>query len=103
MAGGLRALWRRWPVRPGLLVGGCTDVAELTVAGRQAKRCHTYGMATYTIIPRVDLLDVAVVSRNGARQTVLGFASKADAEAWIDEDMRLNSVSEGLGPDRRPQ
>ena len=54
-------------------------------------------MATYTIIPRGDLFDVAVVSRNGARQTMLGFKTEADATTWISEDTRLNARGEGVG------
>jgi hypothetical protein len=43
-------------------------------------------MATYTIVPRGDQFDVSVVSRNGARQTILGFSTQAEAEAWISHD-----------------
>lgn len=63
-------------------------------AGRQTKRRATCGMATYTIIPRGEVFDIAVVSRNGARQTILGFTSEAEAQAWISEDERLSAVSE---------
>lgn len=48
-------------------------------------------MATYTVIPRGDVFDVAVISRNGARQTMLGFKTEAKAEAWIRQDTRLNA------------
>jgi hypothetical protein len=46
------------------------------------------GMATYTITPNVDQtgFDVAIVGNNGVRQTLLGFESQADAQAWIAWD-----------------
>lgn len=49
-------------------------------------------MSTYTIIPRLDQLgyDIAVVGVDGVHQTMLGFKTKADAEAWIAHDERLN-------------
>jgi hypothetical protein len=45
-------------------------------------------MTTYTIIPQVDQtgFDVAIVSNDGVRQTLLGFETQADAEAWIASD-----------------
>ena len=52
--------------------------------------CHGGDMATYTISPRSNQagFDVAVIGDDGARQTMLGFQTKAEAEAWIDEDKR---------------
>ena len=47
-------------------------------------------MTKYTIIPKVDQtgFDVAIVGNDGARQTLLGFETHADAEAWIAWDKR---------------
>jgi hypothetical protein len=45
-------------------------------------------MTTYTIIPKVDHtgFHVAIVCTDGVRQTILGFQTQADAEAWISQD-----------------
>jgi hypothetical protein len=53
-------------------------------------------MAIYTVIPAVDQtgFHVAIVGSDGARQTLLGFETQADAEAWISRDKCL-SVAEG--------
>lgn len=50
-------------------------------------------MSTYTIIPVEDGtgFNIGVAGSDGARQTILGFKSKADAEAWIVQDKRLNT------------
>jgi hypothetical protein len=47
-------------------------------------------MTTYTIIPKIDQtgFDVAIVGDDGARQTLLGFETQADAQAWIAWDKR---------------
>ena len=47
-------------------------------------------MTKYRIIPKVDqtAFDVAIVGDDGARQTLLGFETRADAEAWIAWDRR---------------
>jgi len=49
-------------------------------------------MATYTIIPRSggDGFDIGIVGAHGERQTILGFESQADAEAWITRDRLLD-------------
>jgi hypothetical protein len=49
-------------------------------------------MTQYTILPHDDgsSFNIGVAGSNGARQTMLGFASEAEAEAWIDQDKRLN-------------
>ena len=46
--------------------------------------------ATYAITSRADLtgFDIAVVAADGSRHTMLGFKTKAEAEAWIQEDQR---------------
>ena len=54
-------------------------------------------MTKYTIIPKVDQtgFDVAIVGNDGARQTLLGFETQADAEAWIAWD-KLHVLSTRL-------
>ena len=46
-------------------------------------------MADYRITPNGDRYDIRIAGANGARQTVLGFASQSDAEAWVAQDKRL--------------
>jgi hypothetical protein len=53
------------------------------------------GMPTYTVIPQADqTFQVAIVGDDGARQTLLGFETQADAEAWIARDRRQSAVDE---------
>jgi hypothetical protein len=49
---------------------------------------HFLCMTTYTIIPKVDHtgFHVAIVCTDGVRQTILGFQTQADAEAWVSRD-----------------
>jgi hypothetical protein len=49
-------------------------------------------MTTYTIIPRPNQsgYDIAIIGTNGARQTMLGFETTVEAEAWIAQDERLS-------------
>jgi hypothetical protein len=49
-------------------------------------------MSTYTIIPRPDQsgYDIAIIGTNGARQTMLGFGTMVEAEAWIAQDEWLS-------------
>jgi hypothetical protein len=51
-------------------------------------------MATYTISPGTDqdCFDVVIVGDDGARQTLLGFETRAAAEAWIIDDERRSSA-----------
>ena len=58
-------------------------------------------MTTYTIVPTTDGtgFHIGVAGSNGARQTMLGFSSKEEAEAWITQDKRLN----GEVADQQPQ
>ena len=51
-------------------------------------------VATYTVIPKVDHtgFHVAIVGSNGVRQTLLGFETQADAEAWIMRDKLLSAA-----------
>jgi len=49
-------------------------------------------MATYKIIPHAGAttsFDVAVIGADGAKQTMLGFQTEEDAEAWIAKDEAL--------------
>jgi hypothetical protein len=52
-------------------------------------------MATYTIIqhPGGTSYDVSVVSDDGARQTMLGFQTEADAQDWIARDQARTNQS----------
>jgi len=48
-------------------------------------------MATYTLIPNPgQTFHVAIVGNDGARQTLPGFETEADAQVWIARD-RLQS------------
>jgi hypothetical protein len=49
-------------------------------------------MTTYTIVPTGDgsSFHIGVAGNDGARQTMLGFDSLAEAEAWIQQDKRLS-------------
>ncbi len=51
-------------------------------------------MTTYTIIPIADGsgFNIGIAGSNGARQTMLGFTSQAEAKAWIDQDKRLSGT-----------
>ena len=50
-------------------------------------------MPTYTVIPQADqTFQVAIVGDDGARQTLLGFPTQADAEEWIVRDRRQSVV-----------
>jgi hypothetical protein len=59
-------------------------------------RRHTDSMATYTISSNADgaTFDVAVIGSDGVHHTMLGFATRADAEAWIAQDSRLTDTVE---------
>jgi hypothetical protein len=51
-------------------------------------------MAAYTLIPNASqTFHVAIVGNDGVRQTLLGFASEADAEAWIARD-RIQNITD---------
>jgi hypothetical protein len=55
--------------------------------------------STYTITPGADLtgFDIAVVTTDGSRHTMLGFKTMAEAEAWIEDDSRraLDKLDDG--------
>jgi hypothetical protein len=103
-------------VKSGASSRGCTE-RERDRGGRISRHIfrHTdargtasgYGtrMSTYTIIARTDQVgfSVGVVGDDGARQTILGFKTEADARAWIAQDERLNNAANPfLPPSRRP-
>jgi hypothetical protein len=52
-------------------------------------------MAKYTIHPGEGGVgfEISVVSDNGAHQTMLGFKTVAEADAWIAEDKRLTVLN----------
>jgi hypothetical protein len=41
--------------------------------------------------------DVHIVTSNGVRQTVLGFVTEPDAQAWIAQDQRLSHTADPFG------
>nr|WP_294554499.1 hypothetical protein [uncultured Rhodopila sp.] len=53
-------------------------------------------MTQYIVVPNGDGsgFNIAVSGANGARQTLLGFNTEAEAEAWIANDRRLDSGDE---------
>ena len=53
-------------------------------------------MANYIIVPdgSGSSFNVDITGADGARQTLLGFASEAEAEAWIIEDQQLSEVND---------
>jgi hypothetical protein len=55
-------------------------------------------MTTYSIIPTADGsgFNIGVVGNDGARHTMLGFESMAEAEAWILRDKRLNDPADAV-------
>ena len=56
-------------------------------------------MPTYTVIPQADqTFHVAIVGHDGARQTILGFQTEADAEAWIARDRRQSAADDQWMP-----
>ena len=57
---------------------------------------HTKCMATYQIIPlgNGSGFNIGVAGSDGTRQTMLGFTSMEEAEAWIMQDRRLTGVAD---------
>jgi hypothetical protein len=51
-------------------------------------------MTKYTILPRGDGtgFNISIAGSDGARQTLLGFESEAEAEAWILRDKRMSEI-----------
>ena len=57
-------------------------------------------MATYTLIPNAgQTFHVAIVGNNGARQTLLGFETDTEAEAWIAWDRQQTTADDLRMPD----
>ncbi len=56
-------------------------------------------MASYAITVRGDPagFDVEIVACDGVRQTMIGFKTQADAEAWIVLDAQLNRMTDPGG------
>jgi hypothetical protein len=57
---------------------------------------HIPPMTQYIIVPNGDGsgFNIAVAGANGARQTMMGFGTEAEAEAWIAQDKRLDGADE---------
>jgi len=57
-------------------------------------------MAKYTVLPGSGGVgfDIAVISGNGARNTLLGFETEMEAQAWITRDRRLNDHTDPFMP-----
>jgi hypothetical protein len=57
---------------------------------------HIPIMTQYIIVPNGDGsgFNIAVSGANGTRQTMLGFSTEAEAEAWIVQDRRLGVPDE---------
>jgi hypothetical protein len=51
-------------------------------------------MTTYSIVPNGDAtgFNISIAGSDGTRQTMLGFESEAEAEAWIVQDKRLSEL-----------
>lgn len=51
-------------------------------------------MTTYAIVPNADGtgFNISIAGSDGARQTMLGFKSEAEAEAWIAQDRRRSEL-----------
>ena len=57
-------------------------------------------MDTYTVVPAVDRtgFHVAIQGSDGIRQTILGFDTSVEAEAWIEHDRRLSAAQPPWDP-----
>ncbi len=57
-------------------------------------------MSKYTVRPGNGGVgfDIAVISGNGARNTLLGFGTEMEAQAWITRDRRLNDHTDPFMP-----
>jgi hypothetical protein len=62
---------------------------------------HDLAMTQYTIVPAGDGsgFHVTVSGSDGARQTMLGFTTEAEAQAWIALDKRLDGASAASAAD----
>jgi hypothetical protein len=54
-------------------------------------------MATYTINPRTGAsgFDIEITGADGVRQTILGFETESEANAWIERDKRRDTDKSG--------
>ena len=92
-----------WPCRYPARLADDNSVHAIT----PSRRCQ-HSMATYSVIPKTNqTFRVAIVGDDGARQTLLGFETQADGEAWIAQDRRQSqSTSRGcraiFGRRRKP-
>ena len=70
----------------------CRSIAS--VAHLKCVLCETVSMTTYTVTGKFEQtgFHVAIAGKLGHRQTILGFATKAAAEAWITHDKRLTDA-----------
>lgn len=50
-------------------------------------------MANYEILPEGDKFAIVVVGATGARQTMLGFKTKEEAEEWIVADSERGPIN----------
>jgi hypothetical protein len=55
--------------------------------------CHIGDMATYTVTAEASGtgFQVGIVGTNGTKQTMCGFSTEAEAEAWITSDRALDA------------
>jgi hypothetical protein len=60
-------------------------------------------MSTYIVSPGRSGIgfDIAVTGGNGVRNTLLGFGTETEAEAWIARDKRLNDHTDPFMPLRK--
>jgi hypothetical protein len=66
------------------------------------RTCHIRPMTTYQIIPVGDGrgFNIGVAGSDGTRQTMLGFDTMEEVEAWIDQDRRLTGAADLQFSDR---
>ena len=58
-------------------------------------------MATYNVLPRQRQpgFKVEVFGDDGGHNTILGFESEADAEAWVEDDRKLEAFRQRQAAD----
>jgi hypothetical protein len=69
------------------------------------ERRHIGSMTNYMIRPGESGIgfDISITSDDGAQQTVLGFKTMAEADAWIADDKRQTALSDDASrPDLPP-
>jgi hypothetical protein len=86
------------------------DIAPRAISNRNPKiafaRCRAdlaqeVAVAMYMVLPRrrQSGFKVELIDDDGVRRTILGFKSEAEAQAWIEEDRRLNAFRGSLAAD----